>query len=230
MKLKTRGVSIFVSINGLIAAVLADTCANSLQAMPVYRDFNDAIGDHFYTVCHRYANTGGYFAESARFAVFSTAQPSTTQFIRLYSGGLGDHFFTTDSAEASNAAATGGYVREDLAPMFIYAAQICGSIPLYRSYSSAKTDHFYTTSESERDNMEGYKFELIAGYVLPLNTTSSVASGQLAASTGSGSNSASALPSTTSSTNSTSTAIRACSGYSEYALSVSLLTSVVIFI
>ncbi|KAJ7627980.1 hypothetical protein DFH06DRAFT_1006585, partial [Mycena polygramma] len=164
--------------------------------VPVYRDFNDAIGDHFYTTNvseYNSANAGGYFAESVRFAVFSTAQPSTTQFIRLYNGGLGDHFFTTNSTEASNAAATGGYVLEDLAPMFIYPTQVCGSVPLYRSYSSAKTDHFYTTSQSEQDTLQGYNFELIAGYVLPLDTTtSSVTSGQLAASTGSGSNSASA--------------------------------------
>jgi hypothetical protein len=101
---------------------------------------------------------------------------STTQLIRLWNGATSDHFFTTDVAEANNAA-SGGYVKEALAPMFIYPSQLCGSLPLYRSWSASKTDHFYTTSQTERDSLTGYAFELIAGYVLPLNTTSSSGSG-----------------------------------------------------
>ncbi|KAJ6535524.1 hypothetical protein B0H19DRAFT_963544 [Mycena capillaripes] len=159
--------------------VQADTCADPSKAVPVYRDFNDNIGDHFYTTNsseYSSANGGGYFGEGPRFAVFPTAQASTVQLIRLWNGGVGDHFFTTDTGEASNAAASGGYVREDLAPMFIYPTQVCASVPLYRSYSADKTDHFYSTSATERDGMTGYNFEGIAGYVLAVAAPSSSAS------------------------------------------------------
>lgn len=33
-----------------VVQALADSCADSSQAVAVYRDFNDGLGDHFYTV------------------------------------------------------------------------------------------------------------------------------------------------------------------------------------
>ncbi|KAJ7243834.1 hypothetical protein B0H12DRAFT_1236313 [Mycena haematopus] len=174
--MKTPNCSLFALV------VLADSCADPSQALPVYRDYNDAIGDHFYTTYaneYQVANSnGGYFPEGQRFAVFPTAVASTVHLIRLWNGGISDHFYTTDASEVNNAAsAAGGYEIENLTPMYIYSSQICGSVPLYRSYSPTNTDHFYTTSETERDTMTGYNFELIAGYVLPLASASSLSIG-----------------------------------------------------
>ncbi|KAJ7243844.1 hypothetical protein B0H12DRAFT_1236324 [Mycena haematopus] len=179
--MKTPNCSLFALVAGCSQVVLADSCADPSQAVPVYRDFNDAIEDHFYTTNvteYNVANTNGYFAEDQRFAVFPTAVASTVHLIRLFNGGISDHFYTTNASEASNAAsAAGGYDIENLTPMYIYSSQICGSVPLYRSYSPTNTDHFYTTSETERDTMTGYNFELIAGYVLPLVSASSLSIG-----------------------------------------------------
>ncbi|KAJ7818618.1 hypothetical protein B0H14DRAFT_1083748 [Mycena olivaceomarginata] len=196
-----------------VVQVLADSCADPSQAVPVFRDFNDAVGDHFYTTNnteYSAANSGGYFPEGPRFAVFPTAVSSTTHLIRLWNGDATDHFYTTNTSEA-NSAAAGGYTIESLTPMFIYSTQLCGSVPLYRSWSPTNRDHFYTTSATERDGETGYTFELIAGYVLPLASGSSSASGNVAAGT-SGSTPGSASDSASPPTNTNSSPRRSPHG------------------
>ncbi|KAF7366163.1 Excalibur calcium-binding domain-containing protein [Mycena venus] len=186
--MKTLSCFLFALGSFLVTEVLADSCADPSQAVPVYRDFNDQIGDHFYTTNnteYTLANAGGYFAEGARFRVFSTQVPSTEHLLRLWNGGAGDHFFTLDTTEATNAvSSTGGYVLENLAPMFVYSSQICGTVPLLRYWSAGNSDHFYTISTTEVDNMPGYSFERIEGYVLPLVGSSSSATDGSAAGTG----------------------------------------------
>ncbi|KAF7359856.1 hypothetical protein MVEN_00711000 [Mycena venus] len=163
-----------------VAEVLADSCAVPSQAVPVYRAFHNAIGDHFYTINNtEYAaiNTAnGYFGEGAHFRVFSTQVSSTVQLFRLWNGGDADHFYTIDTTTASTASAT-GYVQENTDPMFVYSSQVCGSVPLLRYYNLDKTDHFYTISPTEVDNMPGYEFERVEGYALPLTDSSSSSGG-----------------------------------------------------
>ncbi|KAJ7155274.1 hypothetical protein C8R46DRAFT_1005405 [Mycena filopes] len=158
----------------------ADPCASPSQSIQVNRAFNDALGDHFYTTDpteYKKATAGGYFAEGPRFSVFPTpSAPNTVQLIRLYNGVASDHFYTTDPTEASSAVSGAGYTVENLAPMYIYTTQLCGSVPLYRTFNAGTGDHFYTTSTGERDGMTGYVFEHVAGYVLPLATAAQASS------------------------------------------------------
>ncbi|KAJ6453344.1 hypothetical protein C8R45DRAFT_1039246 [Mycena sanguinolenta] len=179
--------ALFALVVGNVAKVLADSCADPSQAVPVYRDFNQAAGDHFYTTNfteYNVANTGGYSAEGQRFLVFPTAVSSTVHLIRLFNGAIIDHFYTTNATEAATAT---GWNVENLTPMYIYPTQICGSVPLYRSFNPSISDHLYTTSQTEQGLMTGYNFELIAGYVLPLASASSASIGDPSA-TQSGSN------------------------------------------
>ncbi|KAF8187889.1 hypothetical protein K438DRAFT_1834324 [Mycena galopus ATCC 62051] len=189
--MKTLAYLLYALAVGHVAEVLAQgSCADPSQAVPVYRDFDIPIGDHFYTTNiteYNAANTNGYFAEGARFYVFATAVADTSQFIRLYSGVGSDHFYTTNSTEAALAVSGAAYTVENLTPMYIYTTQLCGSVPLYRSFNPTVTDHFYTTSESEQNQEQGYNFELIAGYVLPLPASSSSSAAGGAAGTGSAS-------------------------------------------
>ncbi|KAF7333287.1 hypothetical protein MSAN_02423400 [Mycena sanguinolenta] len=175
-EMKTLIHSLLALFVGHVAKVLADSCADPSQAVPVYRDFNEAVSDHFYTTNvteYNAANTAGYFAEDQRFLVFPTAVSSTTQLFRRFNGAVFDHFYSTNATEGL----TGGWNLENLSPMFIYSTQICGSVPLYRSFNPQLVDHFYTTSKTEQSLMTGYNFELIAGYVLPLASASSASIG-----------------------------------------------------
>ncbi|KAJ6616785.1 hypothetical protein B0H10DRAFT_2035750 [Mycena sp. CBHHK59/15] len=172
-------------ITVLVAEVRAD-CAGASQAVPLYRDWNSAISDHFYTTDlaeYNSANAGGYTPEGIRSLVFSTQVAGSVQFIRLWNGntGVGDHFYTTNATEAQ-AATGGGYVIENKATMYIYPTQLCGSVPLYRLYSQGGTDHFYTISATERDGAAAgeWTYEWIAGYVFaPPANASSVTSASL---------------------------------------------------
>ncbi|KAJ7616612.1 hypothetical protein FB45DRAFT_716372, partial [Roridomyces roridus] len=148
-------------------------CADASKAVPLYRDFNGDIGDHFYTTDkaeYDAANQGGYTAEGARLSVFSQQYAGTVRFFRLWNGGSGDHFYTTNATEVDSAVTHNGYVHEDdKAPMWIYPDQLCGSVPLYRMYNNGASDHFYTIDAAERDDAaaHGWSFEWIAGYVFP---------------------------------------------------------------
>lgn len=62
-----------------------------------------------------------------------------------------------------------GYTYEDVAA-YVYATQICGSVPLYRLYQPVCVDHFYTidTAEVRTASMtENYVEEGIQCYVMP---------------------------------------------------------------
>ena len=61
-----------------------------------------------------------------------------------------------------------GYNREGT-QAYVYTAQVCGSIPLYRTYDVQGTDHFYTPSEQEYEEVVagGFANEGITGYIMP---------------------------------------------------------------
>ncbi|KAJ7159006.1 hypothetical protein C8R43DRAFT_1064297 [Mycena crocata] len=163
-------------------------CADPSLAQPLYREFNNAAGDHFYTTdeaeYNRSSASNGYFAEGVRAAVFISQWPGTVPLLRLWSGSASDHFYTTNAMEANAAVTQGGFTLENVTPMYVYPTQICGAVPWYRLYAGGtKDDHFYTTSEAERDGTAGYGFESIDGYVLPVSVLTS-ASGEASASSG----------------------------------------------
>ncbi|KAK7435362.1 hypothetical protein VKT23_019714 [Stygiomarasmius scandens] len=87
--------------------------------------------------------------------------------LRGYSPSSTDHFYTTNSAEMTNAVKNAGYSREGNAAR-VFSAQEPSTIPLYRVFSLAAGDHFYTTSAPERNNAIdnlGYKDEGVAAYI-----------------------------------------------------------------
>ncbi|KAJ7309336.1 hypothetical protein DFH08DRAFT_918341 [Mycena albidolilacea] len=149
-----------------VTALLALECPCASEAVPLYRDYNPTIIDHFYTISLAESQNAvtnlQYNAEGVSMLVFSTQVPGSVRFYRLYSAAATDHFYTTNPTEAAHAS---GYVIEDMS-MYIYPTQMCGTVPIYRLYYSARTDHFYTLSTAERDSAATgtYTYEGIAGY------------------------------------------------------------------
>ncbi|PPQ76491.1 hypothetical protein CVT26_012356 [Gymnopilus dilepis] len=55
---------------------------------------------------------------------------------------------------------------------YVYATQVCGSIPLFALAQGTEGDHWYTTVETERDGFVslGWVNEGIVAFVLPVNS------------------------------------------------------------
>jgi hypothetical protein len=99
--------------------------------------------------------------------------PQNTQLrlcYRLYNPHNGDHFYTIDGNEATNAINNAGYQSEGSA-CYVLGGHADETSPLYRLYNQQNGDHFYTTNkrEAEQAAHSGYHSEGIACYVLPTN-------------------------------------------------------------
>ncbi|KAJ7825575.1 hypothetical protein B0H14DRAFT_2820269 [Mycena olivaceomarginata] len=107
----------------------------------------------------------GYATEGVAAGIFPTQVGQSTLFFRLYNDGLGHHAYTINTTEVQ-AFLAAGYVLETT-PGYVYAAGICGSVPLYRMLLASRNDYFYTTSAGERNTAisEGYTDQGIAAYV-----------------------------------------------------------------
>ena len=85
---------------------------------------------------------------------------------RLWNGTVGDHFYTTSSAEV-NSVENSGYVYEGVAA-YVFPTQASGFVPLYRYYNSTVGDHFYIIGSANTNpapSFFGYVYEGIAAYV-----------------------------------------------------------------
>ncbi|KAJ6496828.1 hypothetical protein DFH09DRAFT_1336375 [Mycena vulgaris] len=149
------------------------TCGDPTLVVPFYRSYESAGVDHLYSTDVANINTnivnGITVFQGVAGLVFVTQEVLTVQFYRLFSGTARDHFYTTSTTER-DAALQNGYVLQ-AETIYIYPAQICGSIPLFHLFSAAGKDNFYTTSEVERLKFIttlGYADVGIAGYIFPV--------------------------------------------------------------
>jgi RHS repeat-associated protein len=146
--------------------------------VPLYRSFNNASTDHFYTTNAKERDTAatkGWKYEGIQCSVSKRYAPNMVPLFRLFftNGVKSDHFYTINESEKNDAVSRLGYTYEGVAA-FLYPPSyqaVEGTIPLYRLYNRSKVDHFYTTSKAERDNAVsayGYVDEnIIVGYVMP---------------------------------------------------------------
>jgi hypothetical protein len=134
---------------------------------PLYRLWNAATGDHFYTIweSERDALTrGGYVLERVECAVLNPNDREGAPFYRV--SFQGRHFYVMAAADR-DAHVNGGGVYQGVACNLL-TAPAPGTVPLYRFHNAAVNDYFYTTDESAHATPpSGYTFEGIAGYAFP---------------------------------------------------------------
>lgn len=140
--------------------------------MTLYRLYNPSSDDHFYTASLSEAEnaviTYSYIREISSGLVATSANDclcgaSFRPVYRLYRSG--DHFYTSNEAEAVDAVNIYGYMREGIA--FYCADQLnyCGAtLPLYRYQRNA--EHFYTTNPTADAALLG-TYEGITCYIWP---------------------------------------------------------------
>jgi serine/threonine-protein kinase len=130
----------------------------------LYRYWNSAIGDHFYTTDFAELGSGrsGYVYEGVQANVLPKQAPGSVPLHRYWNAATGDHFYTTNYGELG--AGRSGYVYERV-QAYVYPQALPGLRPIYRYWNPTTADHFYTTNFAELGTGKGgYRSEGIAGY------------------------------------------------------------------
>ena len=138
-------------------------------AVGFYRYWNQAVGDHYYTIGRDDAAlaTLGYQYEGCEASVLVTSAPGSVPLRRMWSTTNTDHYYTTDS-DVSGAEML-GYQLEPYSTGDVFTSQEPGTVPLYRYWSAVNLDHFYTPvrDDAAYAGRGYYEYEGIAAYVLP---------------------------------------------------------------
>lgn len=132
---------------------------------PLYRYWNGAGTDHFYTNSWDEVGAGsnGYGIEKVEGYMFPTQQSGTLALHRYWSSSRVDHFYTTNFSELGNGA--NGYVYEGVIG-YVFPNPGSGAA-LHRYWNSSITNHFYTTNFGELGGgSNGYVYEGVIGYVI----------------------------------------------------------------
>ena len=133
--------------------------------VPLYRYWNPAIGDHFYTTNWSELGSGryGWNYEGIQCFVSGQTQSGLVPLYRYWNPTIGDHFYTTNWAELGSGRY--GWRYEGI-QCYVRSQQQSGTVPLYRYWNPLNTDHFYTTNWSELGSGKyGYRYEGIQCYV-----------------------------------------------------------------
>ncbi|EJD47845.1 hypothetical protein AURDEDRAFT_61846 [Auricularia subglabra TFB-10046 SS5] len=155
--------------------VFTDRNQTVQQLVPLYRLWNSAHWDHFYTIdAAERANAIAAGFNDEGIAAYSPDETDArvVPFYRIWNHAHWDHFYTVSLAERNAALATGLFDDEGILG-YVMTEAGCGSWPLYRLYrDDAYTtfDHFYTISVKERDAAIAsgkYRDEGIAAWVWP---------------------------------------------------------------
>jgi hypothetical protein len=147
------------------------------QMVPLYRYWNGAAGDHFYTTSWSELGTGrnGWAYEGVQCYVSSTARPGTAALHRYWNAGATDHFYTTNWAELGSGRY--GWAYEGV-QCYVPVQQQAGTVPLYRYWNAGIGDHFYTTSWAELGGGRyGWVYEGVQCYVNPQAVPASPSAG-----------------------------------------------------
>jgi hypothetical protein len=134
--------------------------------VPLYRGFNEALNDHFYTTNQEeLAGAAGYQPEGIACGVFSGLSPGAVPLFRLRAKN-GLHFYTISTQERQQSLAA-GFVDEGNSG-YVFAHQDGPNPPLYRSYNPKTGGHLYTANLAEQDNATsnlGMRADGISGWL-----------------------------------------------------------------
>ncbi len=133
----------------------------------VYRFYNIANGDHFYTA-----------SEGEASALNTLPENNSDPIYRFYNVINGDHFYTSNESEKNKIVATPNFAyKYEGAAFYAYKNQISGTSPIYRFYNKTNGDHFYTSSENEKESLissnPSYSYEGVGFYTFTSKVTNS---------------------------------------------------------
>lgn len=127
---------------------------------PLYRYYNSATTDHFYTRDWSELGSGknGYIYEFPEGQIAGTQLAGTVPLYRLYYPNR-DHYYTVNAVDKSNAQAA-GWTYEGVAGYVLPPNSTqTGARPVYRYWNASVYDHFYTLTPV---SVSGYSYEMVA--------------------------------------------------------------------
>ncbi|KAG0041552.1 hypothetical protein BGZ83_001660 [Gryganskiella cystojenkinii] len=101
---------------GIAGYVYPSEAAPCQSTVPIYRMYNGAIVDHFYTADPEEAQNAikhlGYNDEGKAWYMFPNHVNGTVPLYRMYNSNIRDHFYTANVPEKDNAVNRLGYTEE----------------------------------------------------------------------------------------------------------------------
>ena len=117
---KNTAKSAYGYTNEKIAFYAFSQLQEGLELAPIYRLYNSALTDHFYTASETEKDTAvashGYVYESVAFYAFSAHNENSFPVYRLYSEEKKDHFYTISETEKNELITPKTETEEDLGP------------------------------------------------------------------------------------------------------------------
>lgn len=154
--------------------------ATSAALNALFRYYNSAATDHFYTTNWAELDSGayGWVFEKIQCYIYPAMTGAAVPLYRYWNGGAADHFYTTNWNELHGGAYC--WVYEGIQG-YVMPTQVSGTVPLYRYWNGAVADHFYTTNWNELgDGVSGYKYEGVQCFVYTSATAPAVSAPEIA--------------------------------------------------
>ena len=165
------GKTVVVDLNGKPTSetntLPAQASVDTPLLVPLYRYWNTIYRDHFYTTSYDEVEAGGkdgWEYQGVQALIYANPQPNSDALHRYWNMQTLDHFFTTNF-DALGKGGKDGWVYEGVTG-FIAKSASKDMVALLRYYNADMKDHFYTVKDIGTE-ARGYKYEGIAGYVLP---------------------------------------------------------------
>jgi hypothetical protein len=135
------------------------------KLVPLFRYWNSAIRDHFYTVDFGVFGGGreSWVYQGIQCYVYPTNEAGTVPLYRYWSSKLLDDYYTV----SANVTTETGYELKGVAA-YVAPTQLPGTEPLFRYWSQELADHYYTTDYNVMGpGRDGWVLQGIAAYVWP---------------------------------------------------------------
>ncbi|KDR69047.1 hypothetical protein GALMADRAFT_1353024 [Galerina marginata CBS 339.88] len=155
----------------------ANTCGDPSTSEIYYEAFSPSRTAHLLQRHSAFVSDDSVLGEdfqiqAASFRAWRTQQTGTSPLYRLAAAGSPPPDYVFAVSTDANPSTVSGFATAPFIIGYVYATQICDSIPLYVVSVSSSRDHYYTVDADERDELvnDGWTDQGIAAYVLPVYT------------------------------------------------------------
>eukprot|EP00163_Fabomonas_tropica_P020417 TRINITY_DN3607_c0_g1_i2.p1 TRINITY_DN3607_c0_g1~~TRINITY_DN3607_c0_g1_i2.p1 ORF type:complete len:958 (+),score=374.42 TRINITY_DN3607_c0_g1_i2:382-3255(+) len=139
------------------------------RLVPVFRYWNPALRDHFYTTNYDLLGNGkhGWRYQGIQMYIFPTqVNNAVIPLYRYWNLKMGDHFYTTDFNDLGSGK--DGYAFKGVLG-YVHKTAVNGTVALHRFFNKQIGDHFYTTNSlSKARGAAEWTPEGIAAFVFPV--------------------------------------------------------------